>query len=176
MTTTTYTVDRATHNHTRFSVTRTLANGTKQTLTVSYAKRGMNVKHDGELLDAKRYAKVYSNVAKTVSDWLTERNLAVGSPSVKVKAERTSKAKETPAYKAIPYRELQRQLKAYRQTCRVESAQLSVPLNSKHETLYDEYMRLGLGRNGSAVHYLNVKPMLGVDHPECGVGQLAKAA
>ncbi|UZV39928.1 hypothetical protein LPP1_g02 [Leptolyngbya phage LPP-1] len=158
--TTTFTTVKATHNHTRFTVIRQRDGKAPDTLNVSYgAKTGvMTIKANGEKVKGSlAKSALWQAVHGCVADYLTANGVAIGSPTVKA----PKAPKEQPAYKSIPYRQLQAELRAYRDNCRVDSEQVSVPLNSKAEVLYDEYMRLGLAKPAGTVHYLNVKPMLG---------------
>lgn len=159
--TTTFTVTKSTHNHTRFTVTRQRDGKTPDTLQVSYgAKTGvMSIKANGEKVKGSlAKSTLWQAVHGAVCDYLTANDVAIGSPTLKTPKAAKAKA-EKPAYKSIPYRQLQAELRAYRE----HGGKVSVPLNSKAEVLYDEYIALGLGKGKASgtVHYLNVKPMLG---------------
>ncbi|UTQ79820.1 hypothetical protein [Plectonema phage JingP1] len=158
--TTTFTVTKSTHNHTRFTVTRQRDGKAPDTLSVSYGAKtgGMSIKANGvQVKGSLAKSTLWQAVHGAVCDYLTANDVAIGSPTVKAPKATATKA-EKPAYKSIPYRTLQAELRAYRE----HGGKVSVPLNSKAEVLYDEYMRLGLGgKSAGTVHYLNVKPMLG---------------
>ncbi|UOL49104.1 hypothetical protein [Leptolyngbya phage Lbo240-yong1] len=136
--TTKFTVSKATHNHTRFTVIREREGKSPDTLNVSYGKKGMTIKANGEKVKGSlAKSTLWQACHNAVAEYLEANSVAIGSPTVKAaKPAKTAKL-DKPA-KRFAYRELQAVLKA----AKAQGFDVDVRLNSKYDVLEAEYDRL----------------------------------
>lgn len=131
--TTKFTVSKATHSHTRFTVIRERAGKSPDTLNVTYGKKGMTLKANGEKVKGSlAKSALWQACHNAVAEYLEANGVAIGA----AKPAKTAKL-DKPA-KRFAYRELQAVLKS----ARAQGFDVDVKLNSKYDVLEAEYDRL----------------------------------